>query len=284
MVPTAKASTPLSTALNLAGTDTYHAWSAATGTAFDNDLHSSGTSYDTITVTANPAAMDINCTTDVPTYANSSATGFTTLKYGHVTTISCQVTNKTDSDTYSNVPKALHVVTMNRTRVCTTSTSCTNGTTVDAEAVVGYTDATGAVSFTVTGPADPLAATGDKHVDTITLTGTNITAGLAPVAGLAGHMIVTSVTVLTTSLDYLDTVAASDVASSTQTSSSSLAATASVTRSVSHTSHDQYGDTVAGEVITFTSVSELPRRRLLPTAPPVYSRLLLTAWPLVTTS
>jgi len=64
---------------------------------------------------------------------------------------------------------------------------------------------------------------------------------------------------LTFGLEYLDTTAASDVASSTQTSSSSLAATASVTRSVSHTSHDQYGDTVAGEVITFTSVSSLPK-------------------------
>jgi hypothetical protein len=244
--------------LNIAGTDTYHAWSAAVGTAFDNDLHSSGTSYDTIVVTANPTAMGVNCTSDVPAYANSSGTHFTTMKFGAVTTITCQVTNKADSDTYSNVPEALHTVTMVRTRVCTTSAGCTNGNTVDAESVTAYTDATGALSFTITGPANPLLAGADKYVDTITLTGALITAGLSPLTAIAGHMSPTATTLIM-GLEYLDTTAASDVASSTQTSSSSLAATASVTRSVSHTSHDQFGDVVAGEVVTFTSVSELPK-------------------------
>jgi len=258
MTVTAATSAPFSTATNTAGSDTYHAWTNATATAFDNDLHSSGVKYDTITVVANPDAMDINCDTDVPTYANSSGTHFTTMKYGAVTTISCQVTNKTDSDTYSNVPKALHQVTMNRTRVCTTSAGCTNGSTVDAESVVGYTDATGAVSFTITGPANPLLAGADKHVDTVVLTSTNITAGLSPTTGIAGFQTPTATT-LTFGLEYLDTTAASDIGSSTQTASSSLASTASVTRSVSHTSHDQYGDTVAGEVVTFTSVNTLPQ-------------------------
>jgi hypothetical protein len=41
-----------------------------------------------------------------------------------------------------------------------------------------------------------------------------------------------------------------------------------VTRSVSHTSHDQYGDTVAGEVITFTSVSTLPKNATAAVANP----------------
>jgi len=259
LTPTGKVSAPLSTALNLAGTDTYHAWSAATATAFDNDLHSSGSLYDTVVVTANPAAMDVNCSTDVPAYANSSGTHFTTMKYGAVTTVTCQVTNKTDNDTFSNVPKALHLVTMNRTRVCTTSAGCTNGSTVDAENVAGYTDATGAVSFTITGPANPLLAGADKHVDTVTLTGADVSQGALPASGTAGFIDETSATVLTFGLEYLDTTAASDVASSTQTASSSSAATASVTRSVSHTSHDQFGDTVAGEVVTFTSISALPK-------------------------
>ena len=259
MVPTAKAAAALLATSNLAGSDTYHAWTAAVGTAFDNDLHGSGTSYDTITVVANPDAADINCSIDVPAYANSSGTHFTTVPYAAVTTVSCQVTNQTDNDTYSNVPKALHSVTMNRTRVCTTSAGCTNGSTVDAENVIGYTDATGLVTFTITGPANPLLAGADKHVDTVTLTATDISQGALPAAGYAGNLSETSVTVLTFGLEYLDTTAASDVASSTQTASSSLASTASVTRSVSHTSHDQFGATVAGEVVTFTSVNTLPQ-------------------------
>jgi hypothetical protein len=116
------------------------------------------------------------------------------------------------------------------------------------------------LSFTITGPANPLLAGADKYVDTIVLTGTNITAGLSPLTGIAGFAgLAAGVTTLTWGLEYLDTDAASDIASSTQTASSSLAATASVTRSVSHTSHDQFGDVVAGEVVTFTSVSELPK-------------------------
>jgi len=259
MVPTAKAAAALLATSNLAGSDTYHAWTNAVGTAFDNDLHSSGVKYDTITVVANPDAADINCSTDVPAYANSSGTHFTTMKYAAVTTVTCQVTNQTDSDVYSNVPKALHKVTMNRTRVATTLNGSADGSTVDAETVVGYTDATGKLTFTITGPANPLNAGADKHVDTVTLTGTDISQGASPTTGKAGFITETSATVLTFGLEYLDTTAASDVASSTQTASSSLASTASVTRSVSHTSHDQYGDTVAGEVITFTSVNTLPQ-------------------------
>ena len=259
MVPTAKAAAALLATSNLGGTDTYHAWSAAVGTAFDNDLHSSGTSYDTIVVSADPDDADVNCSIDVPAYANSSGTHFTTVPYGAVTTITCQVTNQTDSDTFSNVAKALDVVTMNRTRVATTLNGSASGATVDAESVVGYTDATGLLTFTITGPANPLNAGADKHVDTVTLTGTDVSQGALPAAGYAGRISETSATVLTFGLEYLDTTAASDVASSTQTASSSLAATASVTRSVSHTSHDQFGATVAGEVITFTSVSTLPK-------------------------
>ena len=235
MVPTAKAAAALLATSNLAGSDTYHAWTNAVGTAFDNDLHSSGVKYDTITVVANPDAADINCSTDVPAYANSSGTHFTTMKYAAVTTVTCQVTNQTDSDVYSNVPKALHKVTMNRTRVATTLNGSADGSTVDAETVVGYTDATGKLTFTITGPANPLNAGADKHVDTVTLTGTDISQGASPTTGKAGFITETSATVLTFGLEYLDTTAASDVASSTQTASSSLASTASVTRSVSHT-------------------------------------------------
>jgi len=268
MVPTAKAAAALLATSNLAGSDTYHAWTNAVGTAFDNDLHSSGVKYDTITVVANPDAADINCSTDVPAYANSSGTHFTTMKYAAVTTVTCQVTNQTDSDVYSNVPKALHKVTMNRTRVATTLNGSADGSTVDAETVVGYTDATGKLTFTITGPANPLNAGADKHVDTVTLTGTDISQGASPTTGKAGFITETSATVLTFGLEYLDTTAASDVASSTQTASSSLASTASVTRSVSHTSHDQYGDTVAGEVITFTSVNTLHQGALCPVGAP----------------
>ena len=262
LVPTFNTTGALVQATGVVGTDVYHAWTAAAATAFDNDLHSSGVTYDTISVVGNPTAGDINCTNDVPAYA-ATATQDATRHFGAVTTITCQVGNlTTDAETYVNVPKALATVTMNRTRVNDSLGGVGSVAVSDAEAVIGYTDATGAVSFTITGPADPGAGlvVANHVTDTITLTPgvvTTITQGSLPAVNTGGHMSRAG-EVLTLKISYK---AAADVGGRvalTQTASSGLAATASITRSVSATHYDQYGDVFPASSIEFTSTNHLP--------------------------
>ena len=79
------------------------------------------------------------------------------MHFGQVTTITCQAANidgaamASTADAFTNVPAPLSVITMNRTRVNTNLGGVASSAISDAEAVTGYTDATGAVSFTITG-------------------------------------------------------------------------------------------------------------------------------------
>ena len=261
LVPTFNTTGALVQATGVVGTDVYHAWTAAAATAFDNDLHSSGVTYDTISVVGNPTAGDINCTNDVPAYA-ATATQDATRHFGAVTTITCQVGNlTTDAETYVNVPKALATVTMNRTRVNDSLGGAVSAAVSDAEAVIGYTDATGAVSFTITGPADPGAGlvVANHVTDTITLTPgvvTTITQGSLPAVNTGGHMSRAG-EVLTLKISYKATADVGGRVALTQTASSGLAATASITRSVTATHYDQYGDVFPASTVTFTSVNRL---------------------------
>ena len=261
LVPTFNTTGALVQATGVVGTDVYHAWTAAAATAFDNDLHSSGVTYDTISVVGNPTAGDINCTNDVPAYA-ATATQDATRHFGAVTTITCQVGNlTTDAETYVNVPKALATVTMNRNRVNDSLGGVASAAVSDAEAVIGYTDATGAVSFTITGPADPGAGlvVANHVTDTITLTPgvvTTITQGSLPAVNTGGHMSRAG-EVLTLKISYKATADVGGRVALTQTASSGLAATASITRSVTATHYDQYGDVFPASTVTFTSVNRL---------------------------
>ncbi|MDG1989270.1 MAG: S-layer homology domain-containing protein, partial [Acidimicrobiales bacterium] len=259
MIPTATATSPLSQALGVAESTTYYAWTAAAATAFDNDLHSSGTTYDAISVVGNPIPADTNCSVDTPTYA-ATTTGTMTVHFGVTTTVTCQVTNLTNTDTYTAVPKALTVVTMNRTRVNTNLGGVASSAISDAEAVTGYTDASGSVSFTITGPADPGGGlvVANNVTDTVTITTADITAGALPASGSSGHMVESGGNVLTFLLEYKAAADVGGIVALTQTASSGLAATASITRSVSATHHDQYGDPFAASTITFSSVNHLP--------------------------
>jgi hypothetical protein len=168
----------------------------------------------------------------------------------------------TDAETYVNVPKELATVTMNRTRVNNNLGGVASTAISDAEAVIGYTDATGAVSFTITGPADPGAGlvVANHVTDTITLTPgivTTITQGSLPLVNTGGHMS-QAAEVLTLKLSYKALADVGGRVALTQTASSGLAATASITRSVTATHYDQYGDVFPASAITFSSTNWLP--------------------------
>ena len=243
--------------------EVYYAWSAAAGTTFDNDLHGEGVRADddlfsSATVTASAAADETRCVLNVPAHTAVS-TAAHTAKYGSTLTIDCQVKDGVLA-TSGNVALALRKITMTVSREFNLDSAGTqDGNIVLATSTVGYTDATGAVSFTVAGPADPSTGN-DDHIDTIVLTSTAaMNCGLAA-SGYPGFMTESGSNLICTHTQTYDDDTA-DAAKTVLTSSAStglISTVAGITRTVTATVYDQYGDTVAGETVTFTATQDLP--------------------------
>jgi len=259
VAPTLVASGPSGTTTT---SEVYYAWSAAVGTTFDNDLHGEGVRatddlFASTTVTATAAASETRCTMDAPANTDVTAAAHT-AKYGATLTITCQVKDGTGSAP-GDVALAGRVITMNVSREFDVdSVGTQDGDIVMSTNTVGTTDATGLVTFTVAGPADPSTTT-DSHIDTIVLTcADNCNAGTAT-TGNSGFMSEAANTILTHTQVYLDTTP--DAASTVVTSSASsgvISATTGISRLVTATVYDQYGDTVAGETVNFTADQDLP--------------------------
>jgi len=197
------------------------------------------------------------------TPANTSMAGGVAThvsKYGAVTTISCQLTDGTAA-TSGNVATPLRKVKMDVVRTFTTDTAgLQSGNVTMATSEIGLTDATGAVSFTITGPANPNTAVGDVYNDVVVLsdlTGGAINDG-AVLDSYSGNMD-DSGSNMTFTLNYLDTAVIATTSGLTSTATSGLAnAVTGITRTYTGTVYDQYGDTVASNAGTFASSSTLP--------------------------
>ena len=250
----------------LTSTITYYAWTAASGTVYDNDVNGSGTAYTSVDMTTSAGAGETMCSVDTPDHSFVSTVGGVVgthvMKYGAVTTITCQVLDGALA-TSAAVPLALLDVTMNHSREFDVdSAGSQDGDTVLSTNSVGLTDATGAVTFTITGPADPTTGT-DSHIDTVTLTttGDQIFSQVGAAASTtSGHMVESGANlILTLALQYLDTTAAAKKTVVTQTATSAaISAVAGITRSATGTVYDQYGDTVAGATVAFESRNNTP--------------------------
>ena len=259
VAPTLVTSAPVSLATT---SEVYYAWSAAAGTTYDNDLHGEGVRADddlhsSVTVTASAAASETRCIMATPAHAAVS-TAQHTAKYGSTLTINCQVKDGTGAAP-GNVALAGRVLTMTVSRAFTTDSLGTqDGDVVLATSTVATTDATGAASFTIVGPTDPNPLDTDNHIDTIVITCADACNHGTATTGLPTFMTDGGLT-LTHTQTYVDTTA--DAAKTVLTSSAStglIAATAGITRLVTATVYDQYGDTVAGETVTFTATQDLP--------------------------
>ena len=259
VAPTLVASAPVLLATT---SEVYYAWSAAAGTTFDNDLHGEGVRADddlfsSITVTASAGASETRCIMATPTHTAVSSAEHT-AKYGSSLTINCQVKDGVLA-TSGNVALAGRVLTMTVSRVFTTDSLGTQDSDVVlATSTVAKTDATGAASFTIVGPTDPNPVGTDRHIDTIVITCADVCNHGLATTGLATFMTDGGLT-LTHTQSYIDTTA--DAAKTVLTSSAStglISATAGITRLVTATVYDQYGDTVAGETVTFTADQDLP--------------------------
>ena len=258
VAPTLISAAPASTVTT---SEVYYAWSAAAGTTYDNDLHGEGVRADddlhsSVTVTASAAASETRCILGTPTHTAVS-TAAHTAKYGASVTINCQVKDGTGAAA-GNVALAGRVLTMTVSREFDLdSVGTQDGNIVLATSTVALTDATGAASFTVAGPADPSTGT-DRHIDTIVITCADACNHGVATTGLHSFMTDGGLT-LTHTQNYVDTTP--DAAKTVLTSSAStglIAATAGITRLVTATVYDQYGDTVAGETVTFTAAADLP--------------------------
>jgi len=258
MTPTAVQTDPYATIYE--GSDVYYAWTAAAGTTYDNDVNGSGTDYSSVTVAATAAASDTRCTMDTPANSSMTAVATHTMKFAAVTTISCQLTNGTAA-TSGSVGIANRKIRFDLTRVFTDdSLNLQDGATLLATSEIGLTDATGAVSFTITAPADTSGT--DNVTDTVVLadmTGTGLNDG-GVLDSVSGNMISAGGgQTLAFTLEYLDTAAVATTSSLTSTATSGLAnASTGITRTYTGTVYDQYGDTVAGNAATFNSSSTLP--------------------------
>ena len=255
VVPTAVQTDPYATIYQ--GSDVYYAWTAASGTIYDNDLHGSGDDYSSITVAATAAAGGVQCTMDTPANALTS-TAAHTVKFGVTTTITCQVKDG-GAATSGNVAKASQKVIYTNTRVFTTDSSGVQSGTIMTEEIVGSTDATGQVQFTITGPTDTAGT--DVVTDVVTVEDVTIddinNAGV--LTSTSGFMTTNGTDTLTFSLAYTDTAAAAATSSLTANATSGLAnAVTGITRTYTGTVYDQYGGTVSGNAASFSSASALP--------------------------
>jgi hypothetical protein len=259
LTPTANGTAPVATIYN--GTDSYVAWTGAAATTFDNDLHGEAAAPNThsaINVVATPAAAALRCSVDAP--ANSTtATAAHTVKFGTTHTVTCQVVNGGAIATAGAVPLPSSPVRLDRTRVFTTdSSSAQTGETLEAVSTISYTGADGSVSWTVVGPTDTAGTDLITESFQITSVGAALEESNASVASTPGHM-ADDGTDLQFSLKYTDTAAAKASVTMAQTANSGAAnATTGITRSVTASVWDQYGDAVGGESVAFTSVSDLP--------------------------
>ena len=260
MTPTANSTTTLGGAGSIyTGTDTYHAWTAAAGTTYDNDVHGEAALpllYSSVDVVANPAAAGVRCTMDTPANAKTT-TAAHTVKFGVTTTVTCQV-NDAALSTSAAVALPLQYVKYKNIRTFTTDSSGVQSGVIKTEEIIGATDASGTVVFTITGPTDTAGT--DVVTDVVTLD--DLTIGAINNAGTtvstSGFMTATDADTLTFSLAYTDSTAAIDSISMTQTASSGVPSTSGVTRSVTANAWDQYGDISPAQTIAFTDLRTFP--------------------------
>ena len=220
-------------------TRSYYAWTAATNTVYDNDLHGSGDSYSTVSQTSAAPAPKLTLTANVPAGAKITS-NVADVKHGVAITVTAQMSRAKNGSAYAAVAQALCYVTFTHT------ISDTTPTVLSITTSSSYTDATGATSYTFT-PADPNATVnvtdgrthGIKVSDTCTSTATETVA----TTGYANHFVGAN-NATTMTVKAQDTAAAFNTTTAAHNVATYAAGTAlaPVARNVTATNTDQYGN------------------------------------------
>jgi hypothetical protein len=247
----------------------YIAWTAATGTSYDNDIHTGVADTAAITVTGAYNANDVQVTSDIDAQALTAGNS-STVPFGKDITITIQAEyNNGLAD--ANTTEALVACTLRHVRVITDTGNvavyAAGTTTIDTTSIL-FTDTTGAASFTITSPTElSTTAANDTVTDSVTLscgdgvndgaaTQTGVDAADWAVATQTGDSALTPVAA-TKDFVFKDTVDAVSSGALAQTLYYGTASTSGVTRTATFTAYDQYGDPWAGEVVAFSSAGTL---------------------------
>ncbi len=266
----------LTSSVGAAGTTTYHAWTAAAATQYDNDLHA-GLS-DTSTVdqsdTVVPVRITVSC--DVSAYAGVSASTnglahAANVHHGSTVTITAQMTTATTAGVATAVAYPLNRLTVLHKIYQPNDDQNVASATTSAI----YTDATGAASysFTSTDPnlvsATPAATDDVIHSVLITDYLGAITEQVAPAA--TGTKPCHSGTPASVPMvfDFQDTI--TDLAmTATQVSNVSSykagSAIAPVSRTSTVTMRDKFGDAVTGGSVVFHGAGALALQAVIANA------------------
>jgi hypothetical protein len=220
-------------------TRSYYAWTAATNTVHDNDLHGSGDSYSTVSQSSTAGATLLTLTADGNTSAKITA-GVADVRHGSTTTVTAQMSSALNGSAYPAVAQALNLVTFTHT-IKNSSAAITSVTTS-----LVYTDATGKAtySFTTTDPSTTVRAA-DTQTHEIMVSDASAATTTTTVAGVtaanhfsgANNAATLKITAQDTAAAYNTTTAAVNVA--TYAAGTALVP---VARNVVSSNWDQYGN------------------------------------------
>jgi len=256
----------LASSVASAGTTSFHAWTAAAATTYDNDIHAG--LGDTSTVnqsnTAVPGAVTMSC--DVNTGSRvSTSTGalahVANVHHGDTVTITAQMTTAHVSGVATPVALPLNRLTvLHKIYTAGSDTAIASATT---SAI--YTDATGAATYSFT-QADPnllgTTAVTDDVIHSVLITDYADTYPelVAPAAVATGPCHSATPATVPLIFDFQDTVTDLPVKATQTSNVSSYKAAASALAPVSRTSTvtmtDKFGDAVTGGSVVFHGAGE----------------------------
>jgi len=128
-------------------TRSYYAWTAATNTVYDNDLHGSGDSFATVSQSSAAGATLLTLTATNAAAAKITS-NVTDVTHGTTVTISAQMSSAKNGSSYPAVAQAANLVTFTHTIKDSTAA------VISVTATAVYTDATGLAEYSYT-TADP---------------------------------------------------------------------------------------------------------------------------------
>jgi hypothetical protein len=275
----------------------YYAWTAATGTTYDNDLHAADSAKQTIYVgyaatdilvshDASPTAQLITAT-EVDSGHSGVENSITVVPFGKDITISAQPVLGYDTGAAA-IPHAALNVTFGHMRIMSADSLGLIGAGSMLESVTSVvaTPASGAATYLITAPADRSTTVGDIQYDIVTVTNSlgvrdGVIVNLTPDGiGLVGndwddcggaHVAYTvgkggnaTNTQCYTVFKYMDTADAFNTVSLAQSADYGQLSTAGLSRTLTATTTDQYGDALVNQTVTFSSLGTLPAQPTIP--------------------
>ena len=264
---------PTVTAMTQGKTYNYYAWTGATGTSYDNDLHLTDASK--LTLSAGYGATSLGLTCDIDAQA-SVTTSDHTVPFGKDIVCTAQTTlSLTGSYTHTNVVGAVTAVTCGHVRVVTTSpvdaVTPDGSTTITSTTVTSTAAATGSATCTMPAASELAAGTGTAtttdvvdDVLTVTVAGTTLhDKNLTDADSVSGDFatctyLLSAATSCTMTVTFVDTADVFTTGALALSSRYGQELGAGVSRSATYSAYDQYGDPFAGASVTFSSVRTLP--------------------------